>query len=141
MGISLTFDGAKASVADTSKIVLPLALQDDGVGGQPLKAVGPGSARVFGSENIFTATEGYAGTLLATFNISDLAPQGDSYTLTLARYSSSPTFSNFVDWGGNAFDSQLSFGSATVNVVPEPASLVLLGIGGLLLARRRARMR
>jgi hypothetical protein len=140
MGVKITFDGGKANVSDVSNIILPLALQNDGAGGAPLKEVATGSARVFGSENIFTATEGYAGTLLATFTISDLAPQGDSYTLTLARYSSSPTFSDFVDWGGDAFDSQLSFGSGIVNVVPEPSSVVLVGIGGLLLARRRSRM-
>jgi hypothetical protein len=140
MGVKITFDGGKANVSDVSNIVLPESLQDDGAGGPPLKEVAIGSARAFGSQNIFTTTEGYASTLLATFNVSDLGPQGDSYTLTLARYSSSPTFSNFVDWAGNAFDSQLSFGSATVNVVPEPVSLVLFGIGGLLLARRRVRV-
>ena len=141
MGITVSFDSTKAEVADTSKIALPLELQSDGAGSPPLLEVAPGQARAFGSVNVFTATEGYGGTLLATIEIANLALLGDSYALSLGRYSASPTFANFVDWSGTLLDAQLSFGTAIVNVVPEPVSLALLGLGGagLLLKRWRAR--
>jgi hypothetical protein len=88
--------------------------------------------------DIFVADEGYSGTLLATIEITNLAP-GGSYLLTLGRYSTSPTFAEFVDWGGNSLDGQVSFGSATVTAVPEPATMALVGLGGLFLLKRRRR--
>ncbi len=35
------------------------------------------------------------------------------------------------------FDGQMSYGSTTVNVVPAPSSMALLGLGGLVAGRRR----
>ena len=140
MGITVGFDSTKAVVGDISKVVLPLELRSDGLGGPPVLEVAPGQAKALGAVNVFTATEGYGGTLLATIEITNLALLGDSYALSLSRYSASPTFANFVDWNGIVLDNQVSFGSTIVNVVPEPASLALLGLGGLglLLKRRRA---
>lgn len=139
-GLKVSYPGSKAEVGSVADIILPLALQDNGAGDAALKAVVAGEAKVFGGVNLFTASDGYKDSLLVTFDITNLAPLGDSYQLTLGRYSASPTFANFTDFGtGESIDSQLAFGSATVNVVPEPLTLTLLGLGGMAVLRRRIR--
>jgi hypothetical protein len=135
MGIQVTFGSDKASVADTTAIVLPAEIDGDGVGGPAFKDVGSGFARTAGAVGL-SATEYYGDSLLATITISDLNAGPYPYELSLSScYGAGQT--NFMDGIGTDLDSGVSFGSAMV--VPEPATLGLLAFGGLALLRRRGR--
>ena len=136
MGIMLTFDSASANVASTNMIVIPPELNSDGLGGPAFKTVGAGFAGASGALSL-SATEGYDGAMLATITVTNLASLGSSYDLNLGLYRT--VGDNFVRYGEfQNFDSGVGFGSATV-VVPEPATLSLLALGGLSLLRRKGR--
>jgi hypothetical protein len=137
MGFKITYPGAKAEVTDSSVIVLPAELNSDGLGGAAPKSFGAGYAGAAGALSL-SATSGYKNPLLATVTIHDLAPANDSFTLTLGKYYSPGD--NFVQYGQRQnFDSSIGFGTATVNVVPEPTTITLLGLGWIILSRRRVR--
>jgi len=136
MGTMMTWNAPNASVADIAAIVLPGALNSNGVGGLPDKTVGAGLAGFAGALDL-SATEGYKNSLLATISITDSSvPHTYPYTLSLDKYYAAPK-TNFMDFAGNGLDGSLTFGTATVT--PEPATLLLLALGGLALLRRRSR--
>jgi hypothetical protein len=138
MGFKITYPGAKVEVTDASAIVLPAELNSDGLGGPAPRAFGAGYVGAAGALSL-SATSGYKNSLLATVTIHDLAPAQDSYTLALGKYYQPGD--NFVQYGAlQNFDSSISFGTATVNVVPEPVSAALLGLSGLMLLGRRRRL-
>ena len=139
MGFKINYLNSKAEVTNTSWIVLPTAISTDGLGGAAPESFGAGYVGAAGAESL-AATSGYMSPLLATVTIHDLSAAPDSYTLTLSKYYTPGD--NFVQYGQSAnFDSTISFGTATVNVVPEPGSMALLGLGGLTLLIRRFRPR
>lgn len=137
MGFMVTFDGANADVASTDLIVLPSDLNSDGLGGPAYKTVGSGFAGAAGALSL-SATEGYGDFLLATITVANLAPADSTYDLSLGLYRA--VGDNFVRYGEfENFDCCVGFGTATVNVVPEPASVGLLAIGSVALLRRKSR--
>lgn len=136
MGAQMTWGASNASVVDIAAIVLPSALNGDGIGGPPYKAVGSGFAAFAGAESL-SATEGYKDPLLATISITDSSVLHTyPYTLSIGLYYAVPK-TNFMDFAGTDLDGSLTFGTATVT--PEPATLSLLGVSviGIMLRRRR----
>jgi hypothetical protein len=74
-----------------------------------------------------------------TLWISPVDQTSPSLTATDAGYSDAITSYAFRQAGGNStqYIDNLAVGTSFADVVPEPASLMLLGLGGLFLRRRR----
>jgi hypothetical protein len=142
--VKLSFDEVKAKVADLSSIGVPPALDFNGVLGHgAYRATGPGFAGVKGTIDFFAQPLNYyPGSLLASFAVTDRSLTPGQYTLSLSGFNTlGPTESLFVDGQGQVLDSAISFGTATVRVVPEPAILCLISVGGLGLALSRRVLR
>jgi hypothetical protein len=139
-GVQLNSDGSQARVESAAGITVPAPLDFNGAFGPALKSVTPGMAGVKGTVD-FSATppKYYSGGLLATFTVRDLtAAARTSYLLSLGIYRTlGPAESVFVNGAGETLDGEISFGSATVTVIPEPTGALLLLLGGALLAGRR----
>lgn len=133
MGLEMFFPETLARVPTEDAIVIPDPLNGDGTGGPPQKRVGAGFAGATGALDLF-ASEGYMAPLLTTFTVETLAAEG--FTLALDFYFKD-TRANFVDFGGTLLDPGISFASATVQIIPEPATLALLAAGISMLAFRR----
>ncbi len=140
--VKLNVDDLKARVSGAASISVPAALDFNGVAGPgALKAVGTGFAAVKGTVDFFASpVVYYSGSQLAIFTLTDRSATFGRYTLSLEGYNTlGPTESLFVDGAGTVLDKSITFGTATVNVVPEP-SVVLLGLcgGAVALLCRRA---
>lgn len=133
MGVVLMFNQADASVAHGSDIALPAKLDSNGLGGPADKSVGAGRAGAAGALDLFDPLP-YGQPLLATITLTNLATSG-SYTLDLDRFYS--TKANFLDFGGTLLDPQITFSSATVNVVPEPSIAAIVFAAAVLHIHRR----
>jgi hypothetical protein len=78
--------------------------------------------------------QGYADPTLVTFSMTDLSrTAGKSYQLRLGLFRTlGPTESVFVSGNGEKLDDELTFGTATVEIIPEPAGLFWMTMGGFL---------
>lgn len=83
--------------------------------------------------------KGYTDSLLATFVLTDLSTKvGGSYPLQLELFRTlGATESVFVTAGGEQLDARLVFGSAMVDVIPEPSLVALVVLGLLCWPARR----
>ena len=138
MGVGIAFD---ANYAEVVSISIVAALDNDGSGAPGPTPSGAG----FGTAAGFFANTGtYTGTELVTFHLRNLATAadllpGDSYPISLSFFDNTASFANFIDGGSSLdIDSDITFGAASV-VVPEPATLSFLALGGLALLRRKGR--
>ena len=100
-----------------------------------------------GNSCVARGTMGFAGTLAGTYQLSNvggeysgLAPhgkcyEGDVYSLTAAHQGTvtSPIVGGTGNWDLIPTDTKITFG------IPEPASLLLLGLGGLAVTWRKRR--
>ncbi len=140
MGLRICMDEDYFGIDGPESIVLPAELDGDGLGGPAVRTIymttfGFGTA---GAVDLM-ATEGYTDSLLATFTLETCCRPGD-YTISLNPYYCAPQ-ANFLDFEGNVLDSQITFGTATVHVVPEPSTVLLLLIATVSLAACRFRRR
>lgn len=103
----------------------------------PIAAVGDGTAEVFGVID-FYAESGYRGTSLATFVLTNSAPVGSHYAVSLDFYFAD-TRTNFADYPGTSLDGKIHFGNAVIAVVPEPGTGWLLFAGITVVAGWRRR--
>lgn len=119
---------------------LPLKLDYDGINGAPaMTNLSSGVLGAKGTVDLFdTGRSPYAESLLATYRFQ-FVTEGP-VRLQLQPYNTlGPTEDLFVSDGGVVLDDFVVFGSADVDVVPEPAALVMVFSGALalLMARRR----
>ena len=138
MGVGIAFN---ANYAEVVSISIVAELDGDGSGAPGHRQSGAG----FGTAAGFSAGTGtYTGTELVTFRLRNLATAadllpGDSYPISLSFFDNTAGFANFIDGGSSLdIDSDITFGTASV-IVPEPATLSLLVLGGLAMLRRKER--
>jgi hypothetical protein len=141
MGIKLLFDSSNAVVTSVDSIVIPDPLNSDGLGGDAPREVGQGFAGAAGARPL-GSTEGYSDPLLVTILVTDLnaLDPAESYDLNLDFFYPEP-FENFLDYEQNPLDSGIDFGMASVLLVPEPASGLLMMFGGATLLLKAAKRR
>ena len=127
-GIRLILPAGKVVAGSSDAAVVPLPINFNGT-------AGPGAFRqvttdfigVKGTVNFGGTLEAYKGALLTSFNLKNQAGVGETYTLTLDLFRTlGPTETVFVDGLGVNLDPLVTFGSASVTVVPEPSVAVLL---------------
>jgi hypothetical protein len=132
-GVSASFDPAGALLGFAG-INVPKELDFNGVlGPGASQMITDGTAAVKGTVSFsLVPIQGYSGALLATFLVTDHSGvPGNSTPLTLALYRTLGTSEHvFVDAQGQTLDDKLTFGSATITVIPEPGVLSLLLVGG-----------
>lgn len=140
-GLKLTHEPDPFLVPTASAIQVPASLDFNGVAGAGAsKAVDPGFAGAKGTVDLFAAPiQYYSGSQLVRFELHYQTP--GHYNLGLAIFRTlGPTESVFVDGKGGILDNNISFGSARVEVVPEPTVLAFAGWAALgLLCLSRAR--
>lgn len=148
-GVKLHIPSSDGALGGTEDIVIagpighgffsttPPELQYGLVGGENV-AMAEGSVGIDGSA--------YLGSHLVTFNVSNQAPVGSTYELSLAYWSSIPSgtgdsmmrFDLDNPESAKILPETIEYGSATVTVVPEPASWAMLAAGLVAWRRRRA---
>ncbi|MFV2068685.1 MAG: hypothetical protein ACC645_17070, partial [Pirellulales bacterium] len=114
-GIKVGIENRRVRVSSPTDIVVPSALNFFGFSAGASRAVGNDFAAVKG--NVEFAAPDYAGTLLATISMTNLASAGQSYTLTLDEYRTFGVSEEiFVDGDLNGIDDVITFGSAMITV-------------------------
>jgi len=128
-GLRLRIDPAAVVASASEPVQLPPALNHNGVAGAgAVQMIGSDWVGVKGTVDITALPiEFYGEAILATFLLTDQSGiVGGSYELRLDFFNTlGPTESIFVDGEGNTLDDRITFGSAIVNIIPEPATLHL----------------
>jgi hypothetical protein len=129
-GVQILFEPANVQIASTRAIVVPAPLNFNGpLGAEAVKVVSPGMAGARGSvDPIILPPQGYVGSTLVSFQLSDVSGSvGDSYQIELGLFRIlGPTESVFVSGTGDRLDSNLTFGMAHVEVIPEPSVISII---------------
>ena len=139
-GVRLVFDAQAGGLITESGIIAPAPLNFNGVQGSgAFKVIDEGFAGVKGTVDVFADPQVYfTETEFVVFDMR-FSKEGE-YVLDLDTFRTlGPTESIFVTGDGAVLDDMISFGTATVTVVPEPGTVVLLILGAcaLRLGRRR----
>lgn len=135
-GVRLEFDPAKLVATATQPVMVPMALNFNGVEGiGALIGSGNGWLGVKGTVDISALPlQAYSGTLLATFLLADLTGVvGETYEFDLTFFNTlGASETIFVDGLGRGLDDRISFGSGFVTIVPEPSTLGILAVAGMM---------
>jgi hypothetical protein len=132
-GVKITF--ATSNAAPGSVTVVP-AIDYLGTVAGAETTLSPGLEAAKGNVE-YTAFIPYPGAELMEFTLTNLAGPGTHYALTLALNNSlGPTENVFIDGTGTTLDSGITFGTASVTVTPEPATLSCMLLAAMLLTRR-----
>jgi len=113
------------NLGGSTGVVGPNGGVDDVAGSQPL--FGPG----------LDLNYGLAGPVEAlNFEVTAVGNPGDVVNLTILNEFDVPGFAGINDLASQTGD-EADYTGATITIVPEPATLALLALGGLVAARRR----
>ncbi|MFT5124283.1 MAG: hypothetical protein ACI9TH_003254 [Kiritimatiellia bacterium] len=131
VGVRMNYDSNFVQVVSTNDIILPAALDSNGLGGPSLKELRPGSAAGAGALDL-EATNAYAQAKVMTFRLQNLAASGTVYQLDLDFFFDTNTNrADFVAFtNGEVLDARITNQvSSTVRVVsgnlePEPVTIV-----------------
>jgi hypothetical protein len=129
-GIRLNLPAGKVVASTSDAAVVPLPINFNGTAGAgALRQITTDLIGVKGTVNFDGALEPYKVALLTTFSLKNQAGVGETYTLTLDLFRTlGSTETVFVDGLGVNLDPLITFGSASVTVVPEPSVAVLLAL-------------
>lgn len=134
-GVQLLFDPLVATLRDEGAITVPADLNFNGpLGVSALRMVAPGFGGVKGSvDPTVLPPQGFTGSALASFEISNLSEQvGQTYEIRLGLFQTlGSTESVFVTGLGEVLDNRITFGRATISVVPEPTTVTMFALGGV----------
>lgn len=124
-GAEVRFEPLDAEVTGTDKISTPAEIDYFGFDDSALRQVEPGVAATKGNVSLTNdPTIGYGESWLASVTLTNLAAAPDVYLIELAPFITlGPNEELFVDVNGAVLDSEISFGTARVRVVPEPLGL------------------
>lgn len=143
-GVQLLFEPTNVQIASDRAIVVSAALNFNGPAGiGALKVIGPGSAGAKGSiDPSILPPQGYIGSSLVSFQITDLSlAPGQSYQVRLGLFRTlGPTESVFVSGNGEQLDNDIAFGTALVEVVPEPSIVWILLTAALAIGLTRKQL-
>jgi hypothetical protein len=119
LGLRVTFDPTNAVAGGASAILLPPEMNDNGLGGPPVRETGPGYAGAYGARPPPPIGEtGYTNPLLVTITLTNLSAR--SFTIRPGLFYSS-TLANFTDFDGGVMDGTITnFVPATVRVAALP---------------------
>ncbi len=148
------FTGAGLAIRGTTGTGTPLAggfLPDDSISVNISAAsTNQHTITIYGSAtrafNRLTLSATAATTEVDVFSVSNTSVTNWIYTATWTPNSATDVLTAKLDWDGvnrNSTNSALagfSLSAVAVSVIPEPASLALLGLGGLVMLGRRRRM-
>ncbi len=129
-GIRLNLPAGKVVPGASDAVLVPFPINYNGTAGAgAFRQISTDYIGVKGTINFDAALEPYKGALLTTFNLKNQAGMGDTYTLTLDLFRTlGPTETLFVDGIGVNLDPLITFGTASVTVVPEPSVAILLSL-------------
>jgi hypothetical protein len=135
-GAQVTFDPTKASIGGLADIQITPALDHFGFSAGGFKETGAGLAAAKGNvDSNSLPIEPFDETLLMTLTLTNQASAVDAYTLSLDFFRTLPPSEDlFVDAMLNKLDSQVTFGSARVRVIPEPHTPWVAAMAALLMA-------
>jgi len=137
-GLRLNFDPRKVHFSSTAPVVVPPTLNFNGVLGQGvLVETGEGWIGVKGTVDFAVLPiEAHRGESLATFQLQEAGGlNGEVSNLAWEFYRTvGPSETLFVDGLGNDLDGRISFGTAQLQVIPEPRTWQVLGLASVLMA-------
>lgn len=132
-GVKLVFNPLAGRVLSIDDIAVTPAMDHGPLGGPAERFVGLTSAST--KAFVGLVDPAYTGADLVSFYVT--GNSAEPYVLSLGLFEQGENDAAFVDGNGVELDELLTFGSARVQVIPEPAMGLLGGVGAVMVLRRR----